>query len=73
MNAMRIIGILLIVAGILGLVYGGFDYRKPSHDATIGPIHMAVSSEGHMNVPLWAGIGAIVLGGALLVLPALKK
>ncbi|HVA55493.1 MAG TPA: hypothetical protein VNI53_06830 [Gammaproteobacteria bacterium] len=73
MNPMRIIGILLIVAGILGLVYGGFNYQKPSHETTIGPVHLAVSSEGHVNVPLWAGVGAIVLGGVLLLLPGLKK
>jgi len=73
MNPMRIIGILLIVAGILGLVYGGFNYQKPSHKTTIGPVHMSVSSEGHVNVPLWAGVGAIVLGGVLLVLPGFKR
>jgi len=73
MNPMKIIGILLIVAGILGLVYGGFNYQKPSHETTIGPVHLAVSSEGHVNVPLWAGVGAIVLGGVLLVFPGSKK
>jgi uncharacterized membrane protein len=73
MNPTRIIGVLLIVAGILGLVYGGFNYQKPSHEATIGPIHMAVSSEGHVNIPFWAGVGAIVIGGVLLVLPGFKR
>jgi len=73
MNPMKIIGILLIVAGILGLVYGGFNYQKPSHETTIGPVHLAVSSEGHVNVPLWAGVGAIVLGGVLLVFPGSKR
>jgi len=73
MNPMKIIAILLIVAGILGLVYGGFDYQKSSHETTIGPIHLAVQREGHVNVPLWAGVGAIVLGGVLLLLPGRKK
>jgi drug/metabolite transporter (DMT)-like permease len=73
MKLTRIIGILLIIAGILGLIYGGFNYQKPSHEANIGPLHMAVSSEGHVNIPFWAGVGAIVLGGVLLVLPGLKK
>ena len=73
MNPMKIIAILLIVAGILGLVYGGFDYQKSSHETTIGPIQLAVKREGHVNVPMWAGVGAIVLGGVLLLLPGRKK
>lgn len=73
MNPIKIIAILLIVAGILGLVYGGFNYQKSSHEATIGPVQLAVKSEGHVNVPMWAGVGAIVLGGVLLLLPGRKK
>ncbi len=73
MNPIKIIAILLIVAGLLGLIYGGFNYQKSSHEATIGPIQLAVKREGHVNVPLWAGVGAIVLGGVLLLLPGRNK
>lgn len=73
MNPMKIIAILLIVAGILGLVYGGFSYPKSSHLATIGTTQLSVKSEEHVNVPIWAGVGAIVLGGVLLLLPRRKK
>jgi drug/metabolite transporter (DMT)-like permease len=73
MSPIKIIGILLIIAGTLGLAYGGFNYQKSSHEATIGPIQLAVKREGHVNVPVWAGVGAIVLGGVLLLLPGRKK
>ncbi|MDE2091074.1 MAG: hypothetical protein KGJ08_04140 [Gammaproteobacteria bacterium] len=72
MNPIRIIAILLIVAGLLGLVYGGFNYQKSSHEATIGPLQLSMKREGHVNIPLWVGVGAIVLGGVLLLLPGRK-
>jgi drug/metabolite transporter (DMT)-like permease len=72
MKPIKIIGILFIVAGILALVYGGFSYPK-SHDTTIGPVQLDVKTQEHVNVPMWAGVGAIVLGGVLLLLPGRKK
>ena len=67
MNAMKIAGIVLIVGGILGLVYGGFSYTKETHEAKIGPITLSVADKERVNVPIWAGVGAIVIGGLLLV------
>jgi multidrug transporter EmrE-like cation transporter len=67
MNAMKMAGIALIVAGILGLVYGGFTYTKETHDVKLGPIELTIKDKETVNIPLWAGIGAIVLGGFLLV------
>ena len=66
MNAGRIVGFVLIVAGILGLVYGGFSYTKDSHAAKVGPIELSVKNQQTVNVPVWAGVGAIVLGGLVL-------
>ena len=57
---------LLIVAGIIGLVYGGFTYTKTTHDAKIGPLEFSVKDKETVNIPVWAGVGAIVVGGALL-------
>jgi len=68
MSAVKIAGIVLIVAGILGLVYGGFSYTKETHEAKLGPIEMTVKDKETVNIPVWAGVGAIVLGGGLLVL-----
>lgn len=67
MNSMKMAAIVLIVAGALALAYGGFTYTKDTHDADIGPIHMSVDEKEHVNIPVWAGVGAIVLGGVLLV------
>jgi len=67
MSAVKIAGIALIVAGILGLVYGGFSYTKETHEAKLGPIEMTVKDKETVNVPVWAGVGAIVIGGGLLV------
>jgi hypothetical protein len=66
MDARKIIAILLIVGGALGLVYGGFSYTKETHQADVGPLHLQVNEKQRVNIPLWAGIGAIV-GGVLLL------
>ena len=67
MNAIRIVALGLIIAGVLGLAYGGFSYTKEHHEAKIGPIELNVKEKETVNSPMWAGIGAIVIGGALLL------
>ena len=67
MNAIKIAAIALIVAGILGLAYGGFSYTKETHSGKIGPIELSIKEKETVNVPLWVGVGAIVIGGALLM------
>jgi TRAP-type C4-dicarboxylate transport system permease small subunit len=67
MNAIRIVAIALIIAGALGLAYGGFSYTKENHEAKIGPIELNVKEKQTVNIPMWAGIGAIVIGGVLLL------
>ena len=73
MNTAKIAALVLIVAGVLGLVYGGFSYTKETHQADLGPIHMTVSDRERVNVPMWAGIGAIVIGGGFLLLGGRKS
>lgn len=67
MNAARIAAVVLIVAGVLGLVYGSFSYTKETHDATIGPLELSFTDKETVSVPVWAGVGAIVIGGAILL------
>ncbi len=67
MNGIRILGVTLVVAGILGLIYGGFTYPKETHRASVGPLDMSVTESASISIPLWAGVGAIVIGGGLLV------
>lgn len=66
MSALKIVAILLIAAGIIGLIYGGFTYTKTTHDAKIGPLELSIKDKETVNVPIWAGVGAIVAGGVLL-------
>ena len=68
MNATRIIAIVLIVAGGLALAYGGFSYTKDTTVVKLGPLEISAKENERVNVPMWAGIGAIVVGGLLLVM-----
>ncbi|HSV68490.1 MAG TPA: hypothetical protein VLI72_00135 [Methylibium sp.] len=61
------VGIALIAAGALGLAYGGFSYTQETHQAKLGPIELSVKDTKTINIPIWAGVVAIVIGGALLV------
>ena len=67
MNSMKMMAIVLILAGVLALAYGGFSYTKDSHDADLGPIHMSFDETERVNIPIWAGMGLVVLGGVLLI------
>ena len=69
MNSVRIIALVLIIGGVLGLAYGGFSYTKEDHQAKIGPLDISVQEKKTVNIPMWVGIGAIVVGGALLLSP----
>lgn len=67
MNIIEIMAIVLVVAGILGLVYGSLSYTKSTHETTVGPVELSVKDKQIVNVPVWAGVGAIVIGGMLLL------
>lgn len=72
MNSTRIIGIVLIAAGALALAYGGFSYTKDTTAVKLGPLELSVQEKKTVNVPVWAGIGAILVGGLLLVVGGRK-
>lgn len=69
MGVFKILGIALIAAGIAALVYGGFTYTSETHTASVGAVELSVKDKETVNIPLWAGVGAIVIGGILLVVP----
>ena len=72
MNTIKMVAIVLMVAGGLALVYGGFSYTKQTQQAKLGPIELSVNEQHTVNVPVWAGVGAMVLGGALLLVASNK-
>ena len=67
MSGLKIVALLLIAGGILALVYGGFTYTKETHDAKLGPLEFSVAEKERVNVPVWAGVGAVVVGAGLLL------
>lgn len=68
MNPIKVVGIVLVIAGAAALVYGGFSFTKETHRAEIGPLKLAVQEKEQVNIPAWAGVGAIVAGVVLLVI-----
>ena len=67
MNGSKLAALLLIIAGVLALAYGGFTYTKDTHETRIGPIEMTVTDRETVNIPVWAGAGALIAGVLLLV------
>ena len=72
MAPMKIVGIVLVAAGIAALAYGGFSYTKETHKAEIGPLKLSVKEKEQVNVPQWAGIAAIVAGAVMLAMGGKK-
>lgn len=70
MGANRILALVLIAAGVIGLAYGSFSYTKDTHEAKLGPIELSVEEKETVNIPVWAGVAAIVAGAALLLVPS---
>ena len=67
MSGLKLGAIMLIVAGVLALAFGTFKYNRETHRATVGPMEMSVTEQRTVNIPVWAGVGAIVLGTVLLL------
>jgi hypothetical protein len=69
MGSIKMAGIVLIAAGLLGLAYGGFTFTKETHDTKIGPLELSVKDKERVNIPIWAGVAAVVAGGVMLAMP----
>jgi TRAP-type C4-dicarboxylate transport system permease small subunit len=67
MSGLRIVAFVLIIAGALALAYGGFTYTKDTHTANLGPLSFSVEEKERVNIPMWAGLAAVIVGGLLLV------
>ena len=69
MGSTKILALVLVIAGVLALAYGGFTYTKETHDAKIGPVEMSVKEKEHVNIPMWAGFAAVGAGALMLLVP----
>lgn len=67
MDLTRLLAAILIIAGAFGLVYGGFSYTEETHQANIGALHWSVDEKQYVNIPVWAGVSAILAGEFLWV------
>ncbi|EER58501.1 conserved hypothetical protein [Acidovorax delafieldii 2AN] len=68
MNALRLIGVILIVLGLAGFLTGGFSFTKETTQAKLGPLELTVKEKEAVNVPQWLSLGAMALGAVVLVL-----
>lgn len=73
MNALRVVAIVLIAAGVLALVYGGFSYTKDAQTTKLGPIEFTVKDRERVNVPVWVGVAAVGVGTVLLLVPNRRR
>ncbi|UOA07944.1 MULTISPECIES: hypothetical protein [Methylobacter] len=73
MNVVKILAVLLIIAGLSGLVYGRFSYTKETQEAKIGPLELSVNETQTVYIPVWAGVGAIVAGAGILLFASKKR
>ncbi len=66
MNGKKLIAVILLAAGILALVYGGFTYTQSTHEAKIGSFEVSLQTKKHVNIPVWGGVAAVIVGALLL-------
>ena len=64
---MRMLAIVLLVAGALALAYGGFSYTSETHEAKLGPLEINITEKERVNIPVWAGVALLVVGGGILL------
>ena len=67
MSTVKLVALVLIGAGVLGLAYGSFSYTKETQEVKLGPLELSMKERQTVNIPVWVGVGAIVAGGALLL------
>ena len=65
MGRTRIAAIAFVTAGVLALAYGGFTYTEDTHEANIGSMHLSIDDKRHVNIPAWAGVGMLLVGGLI--------
>lgn len=63
MYSMKLFALVLIAGGVLALVYGGFTYTRETSDVEIGSVEFSIEDKERVNVPVWAGVVLVAVGG----------
>ena len=63
---MKLVGIILIVAGFAGIIYGGFTYTSHKKAVDMGPIQIEKTEHNTIPIPPILGVVAVLAGGALV-------
>jgi hypothetical protein len=69
---LKILGVLLLVAGVLALVYHGFSIPR-QHEAKLGPLEVKMNESDRVEIPTWAGVAAVAVGGTCLLWVGRRK
>ena len=64
---MRFLGIVLIVAGVLVLAFGGFSYTREKKVVDLGPLQATTRTHETVPIPPIAGGAAVLAGIAVLI------
>ncbi len=62
---MKFAGVILMLAGVAALIYGGFSYTTHREAINMGPVQVESSHHHHVPLPPILGV-AFVAGGALV-------
>ena len=73
MTAARIAGVVLIVVGLVGVLWGGFSWSQEKTVVDLGPFKATTQEHKTIPFPPVAGGVALVAGVVLLVLPGRRR
>lgn len=73
MNTVKIVACVLMIAGVVGLVFGNFNYTRETQEAKLGSLELSIKETQTVYIPVWASIGAIAAGGGLLLFASRKN
>ena len=65
---MKTAGILFIVIGLIGVIWGGVTYVTDRDTADFGPVSLTVENKDRVSIPPAVGAAALVMGGVLVIL-----
>lgn len=67
MNIITIIGVILVVLGVVGLIYGGITYTTSRNVVDVGSMHVQVDQNKQVPLSPIAGAVAVAIGVILII------